>query len=373
VASPLKLRWRTIFAAGVLILLIVPLVGWLRLPRYKGRTIVFWWDEYVTSARFNWNPINAAALEERGRRTEDAMKALSAMEADAGEFLLGQIEQGGTRDAYWKFWRWLSPGARQRFGKVLPEPIDPGEHRNQATMIFWRLPKALGAVKRRLLALAVSPDREVASIALFLLRDRPDLSDCVDEVGECLHSPHGEVIEWSAYKLGESGVAARKFAPDIRAAIRTGKISASSGVRTLSRMGEPLWTCIPALNEELSQKNRPAEAALSCVTLLGSNAKYVSVGLSNALQYPDARFNARVIHVIGGLGEEARPLAPALANGLGSEWYFLRAESINALVQMGGLELFAAASRITALCNDPHPDVSNAVLRAMMVLNAEVQ
>src|SRR5262249_53785206 len=129
-----------------------------------------------------------------------------------------------------------------------------------------------------------------------------DLSDSANQLATALGSRDRRIAEWSARKLGKIGAPAQCFAPDIRAAIRAGRIASSAGISALLGLKQPVWSSLPGLNEELSQTNMIPAAAVDCAVRLGDKRIYVLPGLSNVLHHPDARFVAEVIRSLESMG-----------------------------------------------------------------------
>jgi hypothetical protein len=369
-------KWKWWLLAGGFILLLaiiaVPTVSWMRLPRYQGRTVAFWWDEYIECERMpRGRPAGFSPqfYETRFHRMTNAAAAFRTKDPRVGEFLLGMVSPGRLQGILFTTWGRLPSSWRN--GLKAWGPLDPRQQGWLAHSLLQESPELIVAVKSNLLKLllASETDNQMRDVAFSLISmSRSDLSDSMPELAALLKSMDPRVAAWAVSKL--QSAAAREFAPDVRTAIRGKRIPASAGIHCLLAMGQPVWSSLGALNEELSSTNIVPFSALYCVPKLGENRKYVLSGLSNILHHPDARFVASAIKVLNGLGEDARPLAPAFIEELDNPWYFLRAESVKTLESIGGAEFRAAEAKLRAMQMDEHPDVSNAVHHALILLGA---
>lgn len=368
-------RW-LLPAAGMLFsgALLALALQWHRLPSYEGKRIGFWWREYLDCQIIPFAGTSVPTpefWEQRRRREEKALEAFKAMNAAAGPFLAAKFGREPLVLAYFRLRQKLSATLPKGMLDALPLPRVSGEKQMTAHRLLLMLPEARNRAKPQLFELLLEGHPEVRGpVACLLLESQLDCSDSVEQVTACLQIPTLSLSEWAARVLGEIGRPAHGSAADLRAARRHGYISASSCVRSLLAIGASPWSCLPALNHELSATNPAPTVALALVRSLGEHTREVLPGLSSAFQHPDPRFAALAIQTVAWLGSNARPLAPALIAALDSPWYFIRAESILALESIGGPEFAAALPQIRALESDPHPDVSSAARRALGSIEA---
>jgi hypothetical protein len=370
-------RW-VLLSLGLILLALfaIPTISWIRLPRYQGKTLVFWWNEYVECERMPRVMVARPTLsyapdtfEARFHRLTNAMAAFRTNDQRVAEFLLPKLNPGRLQGLAYTNWTRLPAGWQERLRAW--EPLDPQQQRWTAESLLRQNSKAIGAAKSELLKLVIETgtDPQTRGIAFSLLSmSRGDFSDSASALVSLLKSTDTMHASWAAARLAGMGAAVRQYAPDVRAAIRQKRIAASTGIKCLLAMGEPVWSALPALNDELSSTNTVPLAALACVPQLGENRKYLITGLSNILHHPDERFVAGAMKVFHGMGEDARPLGPAFLEALNNPWYFLRAESVKALESLGGAEFQAAEPKLLSMETDPHPDVSNAVHHALITL-----
>jgi hypothetical protein len=358
------------FSLGIFVslLLAIPVIEWASLPRHHGRTIRSWWKDYLeTQHQLFWAqaPISPQQFEALRLREEQAVEAIKQMKGDAGKFLAGQFFPRSHLSAY--------ASLHERFvfrrpwlAKLLPPPEDPRAKTQAARSLLAQCSEARPVAQRILIAFIAESDAEQREqLAWVLTGSGWQNSYPAEHLAACLRFQEGRLSEWAAVALPEQGTNAIPYAADIRAAIRSGHIEASSGVRALHKMGVSLWTSLPSLNRELSRTNVTPTAALNLASELGTNRVHLLPGLSGAVQHPDARFAALAIKSVARMADLAQPLAPALSAALDSPWYFVRSESVTALETIGSPALEAALPQIRALAYDPHPDVSNAVRRVL--------
>src|SRR6478672_4947571 len=135
---------RVLLAIGVVLLLAlvaIPAVYWMRLPRYQGKTLVFWWNEYVECERMpramvasGTSSFTPGDFQTRYRRMTNALGAFRADDARVGEFLLGKLNPARLRGILFTNWGRLSPSWRSRLQAW--EPLDPREQRWLAQSVF---------------------------------------------------------------------------------------------------------------------------------------------------------------------------------------------------------------------------------------------